>query len=103
MRAGSLDSAAASPPSSPASPRATRRPTPASDRLVMLRTVLERTQPIDRKLKYQVDKLVRLAAAGPKGTGADAAAEDGDQLQYRPDPSNLVPKVRRADRRRAGC
>lgn len=55
-----------------------------------LRTVLERTQPIDRKLKYQVDKLVKLASSG----GAAEVNAEGDLLQYRPDPANLVPKVR---------
>lgn len=55
------------------------------DRLVYLRTVLERIQPMDRKLKYQIDKLVKLAATG--------SVRDETDLMYKPDPSNLVPKV----------
>lgn len=57
-----------------------------TERLVYLRTVLERIQPLDRKLKYQIDKLVKMAATGTIRDEAD--------LLYKPDPANLVPKVR---------
>lgn len=37
---------------------------PAIDRLVEIRTVLEKIRPIDHKLRYQIDKLVKTAVTG---------------------------------------
>lgn len=37
---------------------------PAIDRLIELRTVLEKIRPIDYKLRYQIDKLVKTATTG---------------------------------------
>lgn len=37
---------------------------PCIDRLVEIRTVLEKIRPIDHKLKYQIDKLVKTAVTG---------------------------------------
>lgn len=52
------------------------------ERLVETRTVIEKMRPIDHRLKYQIDKLVRLATAGKVNTN--------DPLHYRPIPENLV-------------
>ncbi|CAG12701.1 unnamed protein product [Tetraodon nigroviridis] len=57
----------------------------ALNRIVTVRTVLEKMRPIDHKLKYQIDKLVRTAVTG-------ALAED-DPLQLRPNPENLISKL----------
>ncbi|XP_012147699.1 neuroguidin isoform X2 [Megachile rotundata] len=37
---------------------------PSIDRLIEIRTVLEKIRPIDHKLKYQIDKLVKTAVTG---------------------------------------
>ncbi|OAD54013.1 Neuroguidin, partial [Eufriesea mexicana] len=37
---------------------------PSIDRLIEIRTVLEKIRPIDQKLKYQIDKLVKTAVTG---------------------------------------
>ncbi|XP_037091584.1 neuroguidin-like isoform X2 [Pollicipes pollicipes] len=55
------------------------------DRLVELRTVLERIRPIDQKLRYQVDKLVRIATTGQLG--------EGDPLRFKPQPGNLASRL----------
>lgn len=54
---------------------------PSVNRLIELRTVLERIRPIDQKLKYQVDKLVRTAALGT--INAD------DPLRFKANPAAL--------------
>ncbi|XP_026538868.1 neuroguidin [Notechis scutatus] len=58
---------------------------PALLRLVETRTVLEKMRPIEQKLKYQVDKLVKAVVTG-------GLAED-DPLKYKPNPDNLVSKL----------
>ncbi|XP_023943954.2 neuroguidin [Bicyclus anynana] len=57
---------------------------PSIDRLVEIRTVLEKIRPIDSKLKYQIDKLVKTAVVG--------TAED-DPQSYHANPGNLVSKI----------
>ncbi|XP_029313659.1 neuroguidin [Cottoperca gobio] len=57
----------------------------ALTRLLTIRTVLEKMRPLDHKLKYQIDKLVRTAV-----TGSLAA---NDPLQLRPNPENLISKL----------
>ncbi|KAJ8010553.1 hypothetical protein DPEC_G00076280 [Dallia pectoralis] len=54
-------------------------------RLVTVRTVLEKMRPLDQKLRYQIDKLVRTAVTGSLG--------ENDPLQFRPNPDNLVSKL----------
>ncbi|CAN7997800.1 unnamed protein product, partial [Ixodes hexagonus] len=54
---------------------------PCIRRLIEARTVLERLRPIDQKLKYQVDKLVRTATVG--GINAD------DPLRFKANPAAL--------------
>ncbi|CAM9117348.1 unnamed protein product [Phaeothamnion confervicola] len=56
---------------------------PALWRLLELRTIVEKLRPVDGKLRYQTDKLLRLATTGA-GTGAD------DPLSYHPDPAALL-------------
>ncbi|XP_077302714.1 neuroguidin [Arctopsyche grandis] len=58
---------------------------PAIDRLVEIRTVLEKIRPIDSKLKYQIDKLVK-GAVTSAGSGNDPGL-------FRAHPENLVSKV----------
>jgi Sas10/Utp3/C1D family len=56
---------------------------PATWQLLELRTLLEKLRPLDSKLKYQTDKLLRLATTG-------AAAPESDPLSFRPNPEALV-------------
>ncbi|XP_029954923.1 neuroguidin-like [Salarias fasciatus] len=57
----------------------------ALDRVVTIRTVLEKMRPLDHKLKYQIDKLVRTAVTG--------SLAENDPLQLRPNPGNLISKL----------
>lgn len=61
---------------------------PSIDRLVEIRTVLEKIRPIDSKLKYQIDKLVKTAVVG--------TSED-DPQSYHANPDNLVSKIEGSD------
>ncbi|XP_030033427.2 neuroguidin [Manduca sexta] len=58
---------------------------PSIDRLIEIRTVLEKIRPIDSKLKYQIDKLVKTAVVG-------ATSEDDPQT-YHANPANLMSKL----------
>lgn len=62
---------------------------PSIDRLVEIRTVLEKIRPIDSKLKYQIDKLVKTAVVG-------ATTEDDPQT-YKANPDNLISKIESND------
>ncbi|KAM0749930.1 hypothetical protein T439DRAFT_381476 [Meredithblackwellia eburnea MCA 4105] len=57
--------------------------------LIKLRVVLEKISPLEAKLKYQVEKLVRKADSAERG---EDAAEDvmNDPLAFKPNPANLV-------------
>ena len=55
------------------------------ERLVEIRTVMERMRPIEHKLKYQVEKLLKIVTAGKLG--------DADPLQFKANPGNLMGKV----------
>ncbi|XP_069554024.1 neuroguidin [Brachyistius frenatus] len=57
----------------------------ALNRVVTIRTVLEKMRPLDHKLKYQIDKLVRTAVTG--------SLAQNDPLQLRPNPDNLLSKL----------
>ncbi|EDV25433.1 uncharacterized protein TRIADDRAFT_55517 [Trichoplax adhaerens] len=59
---------------------------PAIERLVEIRTVLERIRPIDQKLRYQIDKLIKAANTGH-------AIGRNDPLQFKPNPDALVSKL----------
>ncbi|XP_033625966.1 neuroguidin-like [Asterias rubens] len=62
---------------------------PSIEHLVEIRTVLERMRPIDQKLHYQVDKLVKTAATG--------TIAENDPLRYKPNPGNLLSKLDEED------
>lgn len=51
-----------------------------------IRTILERMRPIEHKLKYQIEKLLKLATEGKLG--------ENDPLQFKANPNNLISKVR---------
>ncbi|GAB0202270.1 neuroguidin [Grus japonensis] len=55
---------------------------PALPRLLETRLVLEKLRPAERRLKYQLEKLLR---AGGRGGGDD----DDDPLRFRPAPANM--------------
>ncbi|KAK7877234.1 hypothetical protein WMY93_032053 [Mugilogobius chulae] len=57
----------------------------ALERIVTVRTILEKMRPLDHKLKYQIDKLVRTAVTG--------SIAENDPLQLRPNPGNLQSKL----------
>jgi len=54
---------------------------PYINQLIELRTVLEKIRPIDNKLKYQIDKLIRSANSG---------TVEADPLRHRANPDNLA-------------
>ncbi|XP_057679776.1 neuroguidin [Corythoichthys intestinalis] len=54
-------------------------------RIVTVRTILEKMRPLDHKLKYQIDKLLRTAVTG--------SLAENDPLQLRPNPENLISKL----------
>uniref|UniRef100_A0A7N5K0J3 Neuroguidin n=1 Tax=Ailuropoda melanoleuca TaxID=9646 RepID=A0A7N5K0J3_AILME len=58
-------------------------------RLVEIRTVLEKLRPLDQKLKYQVDKLVKTAVTG--------SLSENDPLRFKPHPSNMMSKLSSED------
>lgn len=62
---------------------------PSIDRLVEIRTVLERIRPIDHKLKYQIDKLVKAAVTG--------TADANDPSRFRANPDNFASKLEESD------
>eukprot|EP00897_Mesotaenium_endlicherianum_P005543 jgi/Mesen1/5016/ME000025S04418 len=84
---------------------------PVITRLVELRLLLEKIRPIDKKLQYQIEKLLKAAQSQP-GSAAAAAANGGapggaagqkdDALKYRPNPDMLVSKVNTADAQEEG-
>jgi|TARA_B110000977_G_scaffold194188_1_gene270389 U3 small nucleolar RNA-associated protein 3 len=58
-------------------------------RLVEIRAYLEKLRPIDRKLKYQVDKLLKMAEGKQQNTN-DGSDEDDDPTKHKPNPDALV-------------
>lgn len=65
---------------------------PCIDRLIEIRTVLEKIRPIDHKLKYQIDKLVKTAVTG---TNAN------DPTTFRANPDNLIDHSESEDEEKA--
>ncbi|XP_046630590.1 neuroguidin-like [Daphnia pulicaria] len=55
------------------------------ERLVEIRTLLERMRPVEHKLRYQIDKLLKIATTGK--------FETTDPLQFKANPNNLISKV----------
>ncbi|KAJ3195952.1 hypothetical protein HK101_010545 [Irineochytrium annulatum] len=76
---------------------------PAVDRMIEHRVILERIRPMETKLKYQIDKLVRAAATANYETLGKADGEDSkaaatslqdaavaDPLRFKPNPGNFA-------------
>ena len=57
---------------------------PCIERLVELRTVLEKIRPINKKLSYQIDKLIKMASMSEGGSS--------NPLSFKPNLDNLVNK-----------
>ncbi|CAI5468488.1 unnamed protein product [Closterium sp. Yama58-4] len=75
---------------------------PVVSRLVELRLFLEKIRPIDKKLQYQIEKLLKLASSanrsatpGKQSAAAAEATAGGslDDLKHRPNPNLLVSKL----------
>ncbi|KAI8992544.1 Sas10/Utp3/C1D family-domain-containing protein [Pilobolus umbonatus] len=71
---------------------------PVIDSLIELRVILDKMKPIEGKLKYQIDKLVRAAVVGTQ-KAEDAGKEmstteaiAADPLAFKPNPMNLLNK-----------
>ena len=66
---------------------------PCTTSLVELRTVLEKIKPLENKLKYQIDKLVKSAVLKQDtdvvNADKNAAAEEMDALAFKPNPELL--------------
>lgn len=62
---------------------------PSIERLVETRTILEKMKPIEQKLSYQVDKLVKLAKTGSSGSRLTGT----DPLSFKPNPGNMESKI----------
>ncbi|XP_043252023.1 neuroguidin isoform X2 [Colletes gigas] len=58
---------------------------PSIDRLIEIRTVLEKIRPIDHKLKYQIDKLVKTAVTG--------TTNNDDPSNFKANPDALIAKI----------
>ncbi|XP_058057025.1 neuroguidin [Anopheles bellator] len=68
---------------------------PSIDRLIEIRTVLEKIRPIDYKLRYQIDKLVKTAVTGGSSTATDTTS-------FRANPANLVSQIPEAGEEAGG-
>ncbi|EDV31911.2 uncharacterized protein Dana_GF15579 [Drosophila ananassae] len=55
---------------------------PSIERLIEIRTVLEKIRPIDYKLRYQIDKLVKTATTG--------VSSNTDPTLYKPNPEGMM-------------
>ncbi|XP_044316271.1 neuroguidin [Drosophila rhopaloa] len=55
---------------------------PSIERLIEIRTVLEKIRPIDHKLRYQIDKLVKTATTG--------VSSSTDPILYKPNPDDMM-------------
>ena len=55
---------------------------PVIGQLVELRTVMEKIKPLEQKLQYQIDKLVRTANTGQ--------ASKNDPLRFKPNPESML-------------
>ncbi|XP_030381129.1 neuroguidin [Scaptodrosophila lebanonensis] len=55
---------------------------PSIERLIEIRTVLEKIRPIDYKLRYQIDKLVKTATTG--------VSSSTDPILYKPNPDEML-------------
>ncbi|CAG8504918.1 10897_t:CDS:2, partial [Acaulospora colombiana] len=58
--------------------------------LVELRIVLEKIKPIEQKLKYQIDKLIRATVMEEDNDKVDLTSSAADPLSFKPNPQNLI-------------
>ncbi|CAN6482335.1 unnamed protein product [Victoria cruziana] len=63
--------------------------------LVESRLFLEKVRPVDKKLQYQVEKLMRAANTGSRMVAPDVKENEDkdDPLQYKPNPDMIVRKI----------
>lgn len=66
---------------------------PVIARLIEIRLFLEKIRPIDKKLNYQIEKLLKLASGVSSGAGDNEPATVPDDLLYKPNPDMLVAKI----------
>lgn len=82
---------------------------PSIDRLVEIRTTLEKIRPIDHKLRYQIDKLVKTAITGttnandPLKLKANPANFDDDNSDSDASDDSDVDDESRAERRKSSA
>ncbi|RKP25701.1 hypothetical protein SYNPS1DRAFT_15283 [Syncephalis pseudoplumigaleata] len=74
---------------------ATLEGSPAVDALIRDRIILEKLKPIEQKLKYQLDKLIRAASLGPSANDGDQGKCDAcmsmfNPYSFKPNPQQLV-------------
>jgi U3 small nucleolar ribonucleoprotein protein LCP5 len=60
---------------------------PSIDRLIEIRTILEKIRPIDHKLRYQIDKLVKTAVTGASGV------DSTDPASFKANPDNMISQL----------
>ncbi|KAJ3095869.1 hypothetical protein HDU97_006443 [Phlyctochytrium planicorne] len=68
---------------------------PSIDQMIEHRVVMERARPLEQKLKYQIDKLLRTVATSVfdkvnEDIQGDISMDAADPLQFKPNPENLV-------------
>ncbi|XP_022766427.1 neuroguidin [Durio zibethinus] len=65
--------------------------------LVEIRLFLEKIRPIDKKLQYQIQKLIRVSGSAMQKVGSneesDGPQKTEDPLNYRPNPDMLISKA----------
>jgi len=66
---------------------------PVIGQLLELRAALEKMRPLDAKLKYQLDRLLQIAAAMPAEAEIGPTNGHKDPLSFRPNPDALVGKT----------
>lgn len=63
---------------------------PVIESLVELRVILDKMKPVEAKLKYQIDKLVRAAVMGTQQQQQQQQQDEADPLAFKPNPMNLL-------------
>ncbi|KAF9982972.1 Dimethyladenosine transferase [Modicella reniformis] len=63
---------------------------PAIASLIEQRIILEKMKPIEQKLKYQIDKLIRAAVVGQQEGETQMNSGGADPLAFKPNPKNMV-------------
>eukprot|EP00912_Choanoflagellata_sp_UC4_P000878 UC4_evm2s543 len=65
---------------------------PCIDNLIEMRVMLERIGPLDKKIRYQIDRLVEAASSSFNASSLLSSQEDNDAVLYGPRPTNLMKK-----------